>query len=180
MNVSNAVWGATVIANLGLTGLAATTAQAYFDENFAAGKTQGEIGLAAAVWLQTPSLGLADATFKSFAETFTANVTSGVTYSQNAANTAPIASASTSVTTFTLTTSVDERTGGNNDDTFKASIGTGATFAATDVLNGGAGTDTLDVVDVDGGTALPGLLNISNIEALNFRSAGAATVDSTG
>jgi hypothetical protein len=124
-----------------LSGAAATTEQAYFDENFAAGKTQGEIGLAAALWLQTPTA-LADADFKSYAESFTATVATGVTYSQNSANTTP--SISASANTFVLTASTtnpDDFTGTSTNDTFTASAGR---LQDNDAINGAAGTDTLN------------------------------------
>jgi hypothetical protein len=189
MNVTNEAWGAAVIANLGLTGLAATTAQAYFDENFAAGKTQGEIGLAAAVWLQTPSLGLSDSTFKSFAETFTANVASGVTYSQDAANTAPASTSNTSVTTFTLTTGTDAKTGTAGNDTFNGVLqgagATGTTAAPGDVVNGGAGSDTLNIAvagDAGGAYTLTALQteSVEKVTLSNFDTNAAATTVATG
>jgi hypothetical protein len=182
MNVTNEAWGAAVISNLGLTGLAATTAQDYFDANFAAGKTQGEIGLAAAEWLQSPSLGLADATFGSFAATFTANVDSGVTYSQDSSNTAPASSSSTSVTTFTLTTGVDSLTGTAGNDTFVAgntsTTAAGQTFQTSDSIDGGAGVDTFNATIGAAATYAAG--NVSNVEVVNGTFTAAGTLSLLG
>lgn len=75
---------------------------------------------------------------------------------------------------FTLTTGVDDFTGGAGDDTFTA---TDTTLTALDALDGGDGADVLKYTDVAGGTGIPGGVTISNIETISVRSAGAATID---
>ncbi len=46
------------------------------------------------------------------------------------------------------------------------------------MINGGEGTDTLVIVDLDtSGSTIPATLNVSNVEALTARGAGALTVD---
>ncbi|MDY0269059.1 beta strand repeat-containing protein [Trichloromonas sp.] len=75
---------------------------------------------------------------------------------------------------FTLTTSVDDFTGGAGDDTFTA---TDTTLTALDALDGGDGADVLKYTDVAGGKGIPGGVSISNIETITVRSSGAATID---
>ena len=46
------------------------------------------------------------------------------------------------------------------------------------MINGGEGTDTLVIVDLDAtGSTIPATLNVSNVEAMTVRGAGALTVD---
>lgn len=81
--------------------------------------------------------------------------------------------------TFTLTTSVDNVVGTNGNDTINAVLnGANSTLTALDVIDGGAGTDTLNIDEVVA-AALPGGLTIKNVENAVVRSAGDATVDST-
>jgi len=101
----------------------------------------------------------------------------GVTSVATTVDTAKAAILNTAVTgqTFTLTTSIDSGatfTGGANQDAFNA---THLTFGASDVLVGGAGTDTLTIVDT--GTAaftLPAA-SVSGIENINIRNLNGAT-----
>jgi hypothetical protein len=95
--------------------------------------------------------------------TVTANVVSGSTVSAG--------------TTFTLTTSADILTGTSGNDTFNGFIDATAsapqTLTAADSIVGGAGTDVLNVTVSGTAAALPGA-NISGIETINVRAAGAA------
>lgn len=83
--------------------------------------------------------------------------------------------------TFTLTTGADNFTGTANDDTFNAAIddNTAAnnTLTVLDQINGGAGTDTLNViVDASGaGVALP-TATISGVENMFFRNVSGQTL----
>lgn len=76
---------------------------------------------------------------------------------------------------LTLTTAADNLTGGGANDTFTAyisAIGTNSTLNATDVLNGGAGTDTLVMtVDGAGAGALPAA-TITDIEVFRINETG--------
>jgi Ca2+-binding RTX toxin-like protein len=85
--------------------------------------------------------------------------------------------------TFTLTTSADNLTGTTGNDTFNSVIDTGtpanSTLTAADVINGGAGTDTLNVTVVGNGTSdIPGGAQLTSIEVISVRnmSTGVATV----
>ena len=104
----------------------------------------------------------------------------------------------TTGTTFTLTTGVDQGaafTGGSGDDTFIADNTAGTTFNAVDDINGSTGTDTLKVygtftstvgaltsienivVDSMGAGAAWNFASVTGVNSLtNSRAAGAATV----
>ena len=110
-------------------------------------------------------------------------VLAGVTNNTDVSTTAAIRAVLGAVgsQTFTLTTGVDNFTGTSASDIFNATLGTGATLTALDSLTGGGGNDTLNIVDISGGSALPGGLTISAVQTANVRAAGAATIDtSTG
>ena len=76
--------------------------------------------------------------------------------------------------TFTLTTSIDAKTGGAGNDTFTAAPGASNanTFTALDNLDGGAGEDTFDVSEIGAALASAYTLNtaatVKNIETLNY------------
>lgn len=80
-------------------------------------------------------------------------------------------------TTFTLTTGVDNLVGTSGNDTFTAEH---TTFQAADQINGGAGTDTLNITDSGTGMGtLPAAL-VSNVEVVNLRNVnGTAVVPAT-
>ncbi|WP_187275164.1 DUF4214 domain-containing protein [Methylobacterium sp. WL120] len=72
-------------------------------------------------------------------------------------------------TTFTLTTGVDSGaafTGGAGNDTFNGVVGANATLTSLDSLNGGAGTDTLNITHTagNGGLVIPNGVTVANIE----------------
>ena len=78
--------------------------------------------------------------------------------------------------TYTLTTSTDQGalfTGTTNNDTFYANQ---TTFAVTDTLDGGLGTDTLSITDA--GTAIWALpaASVTGIENINVRNVNSTTV----
>lgn len=85
--------------------------------------------------------------------------------------------------TYTLTVGVDTLTGTSGNDVFNAAydpINGLHAFSALDTINGGAGTDTLNITDSDGGNVDLGAISVTNIENLNVRVAGAlsgASVD---
>jgi hypothetical protein len=74
--------------------------------------------------------------------------------------------------TFTLTTSVDTKTLGAGNDTFDA---TNLTFGSNDIIDGGVGSDTLNITN--NGTAaltLPAAV-VSNVETINIRNLSATS-----
>jgi len=89
--------------------------------------------------------------------------------------------------TFTLTTGVDQGeafTGAAGNDTFVATINTAATTTWTglDVINGGAGTDTMTINAITD-VAVPGGATVSNIEKVQINAVakvGTFTADGKG
>ena len=73
----------------------------------------------------------------------------------------------------TLTTGVDNIVGNAGNDSFNAILGTGATFNIFDTINGGDGTDTLNLVtDLATALTLPVSTSISGIETVNLSRSG--------
>jgi len=89
----------------------------------------------------------------------------------------------TTAQAFTLTTASNSFTGGTGADTFSAVIDqatpANSTITAADVLDGGAGIDTLNVTGV--GTTLDvfGSALVSNIEIVNIRATTANSIDAS-
>lgn len=114
-----------------------------------------------------------------------ANVTSDeatVTAAKAAVAAGTAVSGSSTGETFTLTAGVDTITGTAKNDSITAILdGTPAdqTMNGLDTIDGGEGTDVLNILDQDGGQALPTTLQMSNVETVNVRAAGAATIDLT-
>ncbi|HJV84308.1 MAG TPA: DUF4214 domain-containing protein [Noviherbaspirillum sp.] len=93
-------------------------------------------------------------------------------------------------TTFTLTTGVDTLTGTAGNDTFNAVIDAGpggaippsTTWTALDVIDGGAGTDTLKINAITD-FAVPGSATVTNVENVTIAAAaklGTFTANGTG
>jgi hypothetical protein len=119
------------------------------------------------------NISTADATYGTAVAAFNTKIDAAQALSQtsgNAGSTFLAVGTTTSALTFTLTTGIDNGTaftGGNGADTFNA---THLTFGASDALVGGAGIDTLTIVDT--GTAaftLP-VASVSGIENINLRN----------
>jgi S-layer protein len=127
----------------------------------------------------------ADATYGAYATSFNAKVDAALALSQTAGNAGgTFVAAGTPVSgTFSLTAGVDEVLGTAGNDTIKGTLSgvsnADGTFKAIDIVNGGAGTDTFEIVDATGSLALPSLLNVSNVEVLSLRSAAALTADAS-
>ena len=117
-------------------------------------------------------------------EARTATLANGTTITGPFSNTGAAANAGT---TFNLTANVDTLTGTANNDVFNATIGgTTPTLNSFDNIQGGTGTDTLNIVDTSAANfALPASLTIAGIENVNVsRSAtgtgtGAVTITDT-
>lgn len=84
---------------------------------------------------------------------------------------------STVVQTFTLTTGVDAVSGSANDDAISGLIGTSGTFTVGDNINGGSGTDTLNLIDASGVAA--GFVSLNSVEVINVRTLVAGTANAT-
>lgn len=125
-----------------------------------------------------------DANYGAAARAWDAEVTSAFTYSSNVANTTALPGDVTPPPanqgqTFNLTVGVDNIAGGSgNDSIVGVSDGAADTFNNLDVINGGAGTDTLTLTNASGTMTLPTGLTVSNVENLVLRSAqNAVTAD---
>ena len=87
--------------------------------------------------------------------------------------------------TFTLTTSADTIVGTSGNDTFNGLAGATAadatdTLSAPDIINAGAGTDTLNISTTAGNTNVLKGAQVSNVEIVNIRSTlGTATLDAS-
>jgi len=82
--------------------------------------------------------------------------------------------------TFTLTTSVETKTGTASNDTFSGLFGTSNTadtLNTADVLDGGAGEDTLNLIAT--GTVASGIATIQNIENINIKDVVGSTFNAT-
>jgi len=118
----------------------------------------------------------ADATFGAAATAWNAKVATAASYT-GATNVA-IGTVVVPSTNFSLATTLDSLIGTAGNDTYTAIVGAGAgvTTANTgDVINGGAGIDTLAITAVD--AANPGLLQTSNLENVTVRALGAVVAD---
>ena len=169
--VDNATVAATVVANLGITGSAATPAinavKATLD-----GAASGNKGAALVDLLNTYAGMTGDATYGAFATDFNSKVASALTYSQtaNTVDSTFVTSAPTPVTSFTLSTSTDALTGSAGDDTFTSRIiNTSNTFQSGDVVNGGAGDDRINMdMGSSQGFAVTG--ETTSIETIQIRA----------
>ncbi|MBP9712939.1 MAG: hypothetical protein KBD60_04500, partial [Sterolibacterium sp.] len=159
----------TVANNLGLTGQANTDAVAYLTGqlNGVAANARG------AVISSTMSLfaGLtSDPLYSAAASAFEGRVANAMVYSTAATSVyhGSFTDLSTGVA-FNLTTGFDTLTGTSGNDTFTAySIGNSNTLGDGDVLNGGAGSDTLmaDIANPTSGAITP---RTSSIETVQIR-----------
>jgi hypothetical protein len=81
--------------------------------------------------------------------------------------------------TFELTTSIDNLIGTQGNDTFNTIIDStntaAATFGPLDVVDGGAGRDTLNIADTSGNDVSLGGLTLKSIETLAVSATGAFT-----
>jgi S-layer protein len=69
--------------------------------------------------------------------------------------------------------------GGSANDSVNAIIGAGATLTALDSIDGGEGTDTINVLHMSGVQLPIAGLTVKNVENVSLRSAGNATFDSS-
>jgi len=148
---------AIMLGNLGLTGN--TAAAAYVEGQLnAAGSAKG---VAVLNMLNAFSNLESDATFGAAATAWNATIVSAQAYT--ASNTADVAATATTTQTFMLTTGVDNFTGTSGNDTFTADNTGTDTSSTADVLNGGAGTDTLNIYSDGAAGAMPALTSIETV-----------------
>lgn len=160
----------TLLTNLGLADNA--DAGAYIDSQVASGASFGAISLAAVNALATGTFTGALATAQT---AFNGDVTRGLTYSLNSANTttdlAELQSADDETgKAFVLTALSDTVPGTALGDTITAAAGT---FTSGDNIVGGEGADTLTATI--GGSVTPAAL--TGVESVTVTATGTATVD---
>ena len=164
---------ATVAANLGLTGDALTQGVAYITAQLNAA-APGARGAVIANILSLFAGMSSDATFGAAATAWNTKVDAAAAYT--AAADVAIGTVVATSSVFTLTTGSDVFTGTSAADTFNAANAAGTAAAQTfnngDVLNGGAGTDTLNVSV--GAASTYSMSGVSNIETVvgSFSAAG--------
>jgi len=179
---TNTEFKATMVANLGLSGDAATAAEAYFDSRFAAGASQGDVAREAVNYLLTPAA-QADATYGSVATSFNATVVRSEIYSTDSSNAVTDAAVLAQAAAGTVPQSKafsandDALSGGAGDDTFSSS--TAANYAATrDTVDGGEGSDTVALTMTAGGLTPQGFTSIEKLQLImTDGTAGAAATN---
>jgi hypothetical protein len=159
-NVATATVAASLVANIGISAANAEAATAYVTGvlNSTAANARG-----AAVMniLNLLSSLTADATFGAEAAAWNTKVETAVAYTGSSNVT--MGSTVSQGSTFVLTTGVDTFTGTSGNDTFTAD-NTGTDVSSTaDVLNGGTGTDTLNVFSDGAAGAMPALTSIETV-----------------
>ena len=173
-----------VLANVGLSSVAGL-------ENWVAGQFNAGGGVAKAgatmlAMLNDFSNMTADATYGAAATTFNQKAANSQALSQTAGTaTGTYAAVSTTAApvVFALTTGADVKTMGSGADTINGlfSTATGMTFQGTDSLDGGAGSDTINIqVGVTGTHGAASMVGIETVSA-NFSAAGTVSLlNSTG
>jgi len=81
--------------------------------------------------------------------------------------------------TFVLTDKADNVAGTANNDTIKGVNGSTDTLTNADVIDGGAGTDTLEVI-LDDNASVASLAGVSNVEVFSFRELANGTIVDLG
>lgn len=180
---TNTAFKATLVANLGLTGDAATAAEAYFDSRFDAGASQGDVATEAVNYLLTPAA-QASATYGTVATAFNATVVRSEIYSTDANNAVTDAAvlsqaaAGTVPQAKTLTAADDALSGGAGDDIFSSSAA--ANYAAArDTVDGGEGSDTLSLTMAAGGLTPQSLTSIEKLTLIMTDGGAAAQATHT-
>jgi len=108
--------------------------------------------------------------------------TATTTAALNATVASVVAQGGTPGSTYALTTALDNLTGTSGNDTFNAvntdTTAANQTYTSGDVINGGAGIDTLNVQIGTAGTY--GLADVSSVEVINANFKAAGTVSGLG
>jgi len=173
---------AALLTNVGLTSVAGL-------QNWVVGQLNAGGGMAKAgetilaMLNDFSNMSMTDATYGAAVTTFNAKVANAQTLSQTAGTptgTYAAISSTAAPLIVALTTGADVRTGGSGNDTFNAlwTSTNGMTFATNDIIDGGAGTDTL-FVQV-GATGVHGPATLSNVETITTNFSAAGTVNLLG
>jgi hypothetical protein len=175
----------TMLKNLGLTSI--TGLDNWLSAQLtASGSTAAAKGAKIVSILNDYANMTSDATYGSYATSFNAKVSAGLVKSQTAGNaggsyaTADAVSATNA--TYSLTTGIDTPVGGAGDDSFLGTIDSvtvaSNTFSVADAINGGAGTDTLQVtvanIAADSTTTPTQVSGVESVRVINVDSHGIA------
>ena len=185
---TNATMSATILGNLGLASVfTAAQGEAYLAAN-AGNRVKAALDLASALTnYVSDATNTNDAAILAAKTTYVATTANAYTYASNSANTADAATSSAAVSTgqtFTLTTGVDNFTGGSGIDTFTANPGASNanTFTSLDNINGGDGIDTLNISEIGAAGAAVYASSIAatvtGIEVVNYTVASDNVGDS--
>lgn len=194
-NTSTATLAATMIANLGLTGIVSQAdAVAYLNSN-----SQNRVGAMINLSNVLYNYAGTDAKVLAAQTAYKTSIDTSYSYSIVPANTSAVALTPSAGTTFTLTTGIDNIAGtGGNDNIiglvdFNAgqTPGAASTYNTVDTIRGGTGADTLalTLTNAAGGaiTALttPDIsgvetVSIRNVSTQDFFAAGAGAYDVAG
>jgi len=166
---------ASFVANLGLTGAAATEGTAYVKAQLDA-TAAGSRGVVINNILNLFAGLSNDATFGAAATAWNAKVAAAVV-NTSAADVAFGTSTSATGTTFTLTEGANDIAGGAGNDTITGVIGTSSTYSVGDNINGGAGTDTVRILSSGGSVGVVSLANVENVTVRTLVASGAAVTE---
>lgn len=172
---SDAALAAIVTANLGLTGDALTAGNTYLEGQFAAYPTaRGKVVLDSMNLLSTLEN---DATWGAIATAYNADVVASISYSTITTNTTALAVGAGQ--SYSLTTAADNLMGTSGSDAFTAGLTNSVmTFSSSDVIDGGDGTDTLNISVNAAGTYQAG--SLTSVESVSTSFTGAGTVSLAG
>jgi hypothetical protein len=160
-NVATATVAASLVANIGISAANAEAATAYV-AGVLNGTAANARGAAIMNILNLLSSLTADATYGADAAAWNTKVETAVAYTGSSNVT--MGSTVSQGSTFVLTTGVDTFTGTSGNDTFTADNTSTDVSSTADVLNGGEGTDTLNVFSDGAAGAMPAL---TSVEVLN-------------
>jgi hypothetical protein len=163
----------SVIANLGLTGQAATDGAAYLT-----GELSGVAATArGSKILEVVNLfsGLTDATYGPLAAAFNAKVAAALAYSSSPGTVDAVLGDLPSATSFNLEVGFDNITGTAGNDTFNAFIYNNSnSLESGDMINGGAGVDTL-YADMGASQSFAVTPHVTAVENIVIRGQSRAT-----
>ncbi len=172
---SNGALANTVLTNLGITPTtvnltAYSSLLSALGEAFAAfPQSRGQVVLNLSNILTNLET---NATYGNAASVFNDVIAASAAYSSNPANTQSFDTQASSARTFTTTDGVDAFSGGSGNDTFRSTAGN---LQAFDTLTGGAGTDSLTIIDnapiVD--AQFQNVTQIERLSAVNSLTLGA-------
>jgi hypothetical protein len=171
----------TILTNLGLTSI--TGLDNYVAGQLtAAGSTGAAKGAALVSMLNSYAGMTADATYGTYATAFNTKVNAALAASQVTGATggtfAAIEAAASTGSTITLTTAAETKVGTANNDTFYGlAAASGGTYNSADIINGGAGNDTLSLV---GTGTVTDIATVSNVETVAIRATATTSISLAG